>query len=83
MKTIKHIKADGTSSVLPIAEPTLEELQGLVGGYIEVAYLDKQNILIMNEEGRLMGLPVNHEASSLTGRYIVGDAVLMEKGQLK
>ena len=42
-------------------EPTLEELQKLVGGYIEVYDVDSMQI-VLNEEGRLIGLPVNKKA---------------------
>lgn len=37
----------------------LEDLQRVVGGYIEVAHLleDEESIVICNEEGKLMGLP--------------------------
>tara|TARA_R100001082_G_C4229016_1_gene102406 strand:+ start:80 stop:343 length:264 start_codon:yes stop_codon:yes gene_type:complete len=42
-------------------EPTLEHLQKLVGGYIEVQYIGNTH-LILNEEAHLMGLPVNQKA---------------------
>lgn len=38
----------------------LEDLQKAVGGYIEVMYpFDEQVGLVMNEEGKLEGLPLN------------------------
>nr|MBQ4454388.1 DUF3846 domain-containing protein [Clostridia bacterium] len=38
----------------------LEDLQGAVGGYIEVVYpFDEPVGLVMNEEGKLDGLPLN------------------------
>ena len=52
-------------------EPTLEELQKLVGGYIEVKYLDfdrkftgpdKGMQLVMNEEALIYQLPLNTKA---------------------
>ena len=38
---------------------TLEELQGFVGGYIEVYDLAADLAIICNEEGKLLGLPLN------------------------
>jgi len=57
---------------------TLENLQEIVGGKIETAYLGHGLILIVNEEGKLMNLEPNFR----TGRgffadTIVGTAVLV------
>lgn len=38
---------------------TLEEMQKLVGGYIESVHYKDNLFLICNEEGKLEGLPVN------------------------
>lgn len=38
---------------------TLEELQALVGGYIETVTLASDAVIICNEEGRLRNLPFN------------------------
>ena len=38
---------------------TLEELQGYVGGYIEIIHLNDGRIMVINEEGKLLGLPLN------------------------
>lgn len=38
---------------------TLEELQGYVGGYIEIIHLNDGRIMVINEEGKLLDLPVN------------------------
>lgn len=43
-------------------EPTLTQLQSLVGGYLEVITLPKSQ-LVMNENGRIIGLPLNWEAT--------------------
>ena len=57
---------------------SLVELQKLVGGYIEYIHL-KGHILVVNEDGRLMNLPVNPGATQLARQFgydfIVGDAV--------
>lgn len=39
---------------------TLEDLQKAVGGYIEVTYPFEEEVgIVLNEEGKLMGLPLN------------------------
>lgn len=40
--------------------PTLENLQKIVGGYIETVTLPEGYVIICNEEGRLIGLPQNY-----------------------
>lgn len=61
---------------------SLEELQGYVGGYIELIRLNKV-LLVVDEEGKLKGKPVNMRATALyrryvkTSDYIVGDALLV------
>lgn len=42
---------------------TLEELQGLVGGYIETITLDDENIIVVNEEGKFNGSLPNAKAT--------------------
>ena len=77
-------------------EPTLKEAQGYVGGYVEGISFPNGDNLIVNEEGKLMGLPLNEEASKLwkdtfdndnyiTGRddFVVGNAILIKKDALK
>lgn len=57
----------------------LEELQSLVGGYIETVPTGVRDwLLIVNDEGRL-GLKVNPVASVLAGQIIVGNAVLVRR----
>ena len=57
-------------------ENTLEALQGAVGGYIEVVDLDGA-ALIVNEEGRLLGLDDNFVIQTPGGakEFICGAAV--------
>lgn len=52
----------------------LEELQRLVGGYIECVGLLDDVVLICNEEGKLDGLPPNRRIS---GDMIVGDFLIV------
>lgn len=62
---------------------SLEELQEYVGGYIEtIGSLDGDHIMVVNEEGKLMGLPFNYSATiRLVVEFskmdhIVGDALI-------
>ena len=50
----------------------LEPLQALVGGYIEIVPISDKIVMIVNEEGKLMGLPYNF---IIRGDTIVGPAV--------
>tara|TARA_B100000424_G_scaffold52960_1_gene37942 strand:+ start:588 stop:923 length:336 start_codon:yes stop_codon:yes gene_type:complete len=77
-------------------EPSLKEAQEFVGGYVEGITFPNGDYLIVNEEGKLMNLPYNPEASALwkatfdndnyvTGRkdFVVGPAILIKKAALK
>ena len=58
---------------------TLEELQALVGGYIEMVRIPGdagKRVLFVDEKGKLKGLRPNVRASHLAGQLIVGNAVL-------
>ena len=57
---------------------TLENLQKTVGGHIETLYLGHGLILIVNEEGKLLGLEPNFRtARGFFADTIVGTAVLV------
>ena len=76
---------------------TLKEMQDAVGGYIEIVYDDDEMQIICNEEGKLLELPENEEATDMwwdmldkqvkmDGRgtldYLVGN-VLVLKGKAR
>ena len=85
----------------------LEELQKLVGGYIEVmpdridlrninghetgssalGYMGVWKLMVVNEEGLILGLPYNEQATNLLTHFnpygIRGTAVLMDEGLLE
>lgn len=78
------------------ARPPLEELQRLVGGYIEVVPDDlygisdpvfdtSRSVVLVNEEGRLIPLPLNHYAMKLIGSHksgwgeLWGNVVVIDK----
>lgn len=85
------IKANG---LMQYVEPKngsnfqLEELQEIVGGYIEVIYLNGNGgrLMVCNEEGKLNRLPYNEKATELYGHrrdYIVGDVLVCDNNQIK
>ena len=46
-------------------EPNLKTAQDFVGGYVECITFPNGDVLIVNEEGKLMGLPLNPEGTAL------------------
>ena len=76
---------------------TLEEIQGYVGGYIEAVYainatlreIGTFDVMIINEDGKRLELPVNLMASAIYEHGardpIVGDVVLckLENAELR
>ena len=77
-------------------DPDLKAAQEFVGGYVEGITFPNGDYLIVNEEGKLMNLPLNPEATTLwratfdndnfvTGRkdFVVGPAILIKKAALK
>ena len=77
-------------------EPTLESAQEFVGGYVECITFPNGDVLIVNEEGKLMGLPLNPEATALWRMsftkdkylfgyddWVCGPAMLIKKKALK
>lgn len=92
MGLVYHV--DGTTERITPANGskfTLEELRPIVGGWLEAVYLpwpmyDRLHngvpgFLLVNDEGRLTGLPHNPGASLLAGQNIVGPAVLTNKDE--
>ena len=76
-------------------EPQYKEVSSFVGGMVEAVQFPNGDLLLLNEEGKLMGLPVNEKASELwkdtfdndnyiTGRkdFVVGPAILIKKDAL-
>lgn len=82
------IKADGTlEEVLPAgAKWTLSEMQAKVGGYIELVgrtNLEGGQIIFADEDGLMKKLPPNAEASVMAGKPIVGNVLVVPKGQVE
>ena len=80
------IKVDGTTK--DVKAQTLAEMQEAVGGYIEIIAISKTSYMILNEEGKLKGLPVNVLATRLTrgvlgdDDVVVGDVLLAKKDEI-
>ena len=77
-------------------EPKYKEVSAFVGGMVECVQFPNGDVLLLNEEGKLIGLPLNPEATALwrarfdndnqvTGRkdFVVGPAILIKKDALK
>jgi hypothetical protein len=74
------ITADGKAvEVLPGdgKKFSLEEMQKLVGGYIERVGTIGRKTVYADEEGLLKGLPLNPVASERVGRPIVGTVLVV------
>ena len=77
-------------------EPTLESAQEFVGGYVEGISFPNGDYLIVNEEGKLMGLELNETATKLWREtftkdkyafgyddWVSGPAILIKQKALK
>ena len=77
-------------------EPTLKEAQNFVGGWVEGITFPNNDYLIVNEEGKLNGLPLNVKATKLWREtftkdkysfgyddFVVGPAILIKAKALK
>ena len=77
-------------------EPNLKAAQEFVGGMVEGITFPNGDYLIINEEGKLMQLPLNEEATKLWRStftkdkyafgyddFVVGPAILIKKDALK
>ena len=96
-----ELKANTTADQFKIIkdqkdEPDLKSAQAFVGGIVECITFPNGDLLIINEEGKLMGLPLNPEATLLwrmtftkdkyvTGYddFVVGPALYIKKHALK
>ena len=77
-------------------EPDLESAQKFVGGMVQGIEFPNGDYLIINEEGKLLGLPLNPEATTLWRStftkdkylfgyddFVAGPAILIKKDALK
>ena len=79
------------TKIITDKKPTLKEMQEFVGGLIEVVQAKNGDDIVLNEEGRIFGLPINYEASEhwlgkgqydevegFGGNNIVGNALILK-----
>jgi hypothetical protein len=87
----KIYKADG--SIIDVkpnngTDFSLEELQEIVGGFIEIVSLMDNEIMVINEEGKLIDLPFNETATQMyqevDGFYdcIAGDVLVCDSSMV-
>ena len=68
-------KSDGTSRPFSPADGktfSLKEVQEMVGGYVEMIPLSTDRIMLINEEGKLLGLPRN-DMATLVAVLVLGE----------
>ena len=71
-------------------KPTLKKMQEIVGGFIEVVYLNDDEVMIIDEDGKGKNKPVNAKATIQATRnkaifnndWIAGDVIIMPKKYL-
>lgn len=88
----KIYKADGTiiDNIVPEngTDFQLGELQKIVGGYIEIVSLLDNEIMVINEEGKLSDLPINENATEIYNEvdgfydYIAGDVLVCDSNMV-
>lgn len=81
-------KASGQEVHLKAEELDLETMQKAVEGYIELVNLHNGFFMVVNEEGHLLGLPINEKATGIyqyaTGGNdaIVGNAIVAPESMI-
>jgi hypothetical protein len=83
------IRADGTVTKIQHVgrKFTLEEVQQLVGGYVQVIRMDDNKLLLCDEDGKSKDKPYNTTATRMAryqyhikaSDFIVGDVLLCNK----
>lgn len=62
---------------------TLDELQKLVDGDIELIYLPNYKIMVVNEDGMGAGKDFNVNASIMCNLPVVGDVVVLDRKEFE
>lgn len=83
------LKTDGTK--IPLqgeidGKLSAKQLHDAVNGYIEIVRTDDGQFMVLNEEGKLQGLPFNLNATKMAYATvrdsIVGDVVICGQGEI-
>ena len=72
---------DGKKPYIKNVSNSLDALQAEVGGYIEVVSIATDMIAVVNEEGRLLGLPDNRYISGLVGNAVILSSKISGDGE--
>jgi len=76
-KMINIINVDGSLELYKSKKISLEEMQKIVGGYIEFVYMPHDKVLIIDEDGIEKQLPVNAVASSLYQQFTTRNGIIV------
>ena len=81
------LKTDGSEEEFLLPKTNqLKVLQKIVGGLIEVVPSTQEGLsIICNEEGKLIGLPINYRATVLhrfTADPLCGDVIILQTDKL-
>ncbi|MFA5398339.1 MAG: DUF3846 domain-containing protein [Methanogenium sp.] len=78
----KIIRCDKTTENIDNLD--LETLQIIVEGYIEELIVpnEKGTVMIVNEDGIMLNLPLNTVATAIMGQPIVGNVILCSRKEL-
>ena len=55
---------------------SLEELQTIIGGHIEIVQLGDERIMVVNEEGKIHRLPLNVRATCIVNGAGIADTIV-------
>lgn len=75
-----HIRTDRNVVLKAKKEFSAEELRGLVGGYLEavpIPTIKDTDMMLCNEDGRLLGLPLNEIATQVARQEILGNVFIV------
>ena len=79
METVSVIKTNKPTMTVYDYEPSLEQAQKAVGGYVERLDLEGLGCLLVDEEGKLKRKPINKQATKLYNQLfdgvVVGDVI--------
>jgi hypothetical protein len=83
MKTALRVNTDFTTEVLDLSSNEYDQLSTSVGGLIQVVPLRDDLYIVVNEEGKLVGLPINLVGTHMWNRsygetdVMMGDVVFI------
>lgn len=78
-KNLTIINPDGSTKICAPKDGetwTLEEVQDLIDGIVDVLYLNDTTVVLFDEEGATKGLPKNLDASHYAGITLLGTVAI-------